>query len=88
MYNHLRSTTPTTIQLPGPRAERGRRRRKIQTAHKADPKRRRKRRIGKKGKESVFNKIAALCEMGFWKGHPVISLIGNKLNLEDQQAID
>ena len=53
IYNYLHSTTSTTIQLPGPRAERGSWRRKIQRTRKADPKRRRKKRIGKTGKESV-----------------------------------
>lgn len=49
------STTSTTIQLPGPRAERGSWRRKIQRTRKADPKRRRKKRIGKTGKETMLS---------------------------------
>lgn len=41
--------------MPGPRAERGRWRRKTQRTHKADPKRRKK--SGKSEKESVSNSL-------------------------------
>lgn len=55
MCNCFSSTTWTSIQLPGPRAERGRWRRKTQRTHKADPKRRKK--SGKSEKESVSNSL-------------------------------
>lgn len=54
------STTSPTIQFPGPWAERGRWRGKTWTHRRVGPKRRRKRRIAKTGRESVHRTLASL----------------------------
>lgn len=69
--NCICSTTSTTIQLPGPRAERGSWTRKTWTHHRADPKRRRKKRIAKTGKELVQRSLSD----GFLQRSPVFSCL-------------